>query len=939
MAVVTATTSCYGQEAAEKLSAYTLFHHGKARQAIGKVNDLIRVAPTDAERAFMERDLLEMCAEAYDWACVGKVSSSILQRIQADRSLLVLIPDVIVANVRMGIWFHNPGIVDQALKDGSALRPVNSATHPHQSAQLQIALHGYYLGKNDLIKADEALSSAVLDLLLMDKEMSAWRAQDLIAIIGALIGQQDIVGAFGMVGRVDPFISKMLPHDSVAYAHYRLFIGQLLAFTTAYADTASALQEAAQLFDALEIDSDVRMYRVATANSLASAALVMAGKPEDARQVHAGHPLQKEREAILGRGEFQSTTEFFFAVSDVFLASVSKDRVDLRWKELFQKGIKLNFGDIEQVNMNSYRDFALGLLALAASDQEESHRLLMLAAKQRIDNFETVLRGSLEGFQLPSVVDRIVVETGMTVAIGRGHDLANAELVLRGSEVINRNTRHYLGDVAVLLGSQRGPGERKTAHSYIHLVRDKREWELNKIQQALEGNLVPDRAAISREYEGSVAELGRAKRLFQAQPFFGRSNGLPTIDALRNELSDADAFVTLFPTMNGLGKLCITRKGMAYSTSRFEIEVVIGHMRLLELAMTAGHPPDPHLDSQFPANSALYLRDLLFGGLETCLVPGTSVTMALATSLAGIPLGALLAEVPAQNKDGYDLANAKWLIKAFSFSLVVSARQFIAAAEQSRLATAVSRAYLGVGDPALKGASLTQLTGTSVVRGALTVPGSITEFAELPETAEELVGVAALFDANRADILTRERATERAFRARPVSEYDVIHFATHGLLARDIPGLTESALLLTPGNPEDRDDDGLLGASEIERLLLNARLVVLSACNTAKYSVSQATLGVHDLYAAFTVAGVPTVLASLWSVESATARDLVVDFFRDWRPDVSRGAAVSLAGATRRFLAHADIAHQHPRFWAAFVVVGYGGPGKSGHAGAGASRR
>jgi hypothetical protein len=82
---------------------------------------------------------------------------------------------------------------------------------------------------------------------------------------------------------------------------------------------------------------------------------------------------------------------------------------------------------------------------------------------------------------------------------------------------------------------------------------------------------------------------------------------------------------------------------------------------------------------------------------------------------------------------------------------------------------------------------------------------------------------------------------------------------------------------------------------------------------------------VRDLHAAFTLAGAPTLLASLWPVQSLTARDLVVLFFESWRSGRAGGASEALAQATRTFLGKTDVAHQHPRFWASFVIVGYGG--------------
>jgi len=67
----------------------------------------------------------------------------------------------------------------------------------------------------------------------------------------------------------------------------------------------------------------------------------------------------------------------------------------------------------------------------------------------------------------------------------------------------------------------------------------------------------------------------------------------------------------------------------------------------------------------------------------------------------------------------------------------------------------------------------------------------------------------------------------------PLADYRVVYFATHALVAGDIKGLGEPALLLSlPEKPNDFDD-GLLTASEVAQLKLNADWVVLSACNTA----------------------------------------------------------------------------------------------------------
>jgi CHAT domain-containing protein len=93
--------------------------------------------------------------------------------------------------------------------------------------------------------------------------------------------------------------------------------------------------------------------------------------------------------------------------------------------------------------------------------------------------------------------------------------------------------------------------------------------------------------------------------------------------------------------------------------------------------------------------------------------------------------------------------------------------------------------------------------------------------------------VAAKLAAPVADIHLDRDATETTVKRTALENYRVVYFATHGLVAGDVKGLGEPALALTlPAQPTELDD-GLLTASEVAQLKLNADWVVLSACNTA----------------------------------------------------------------------------------------------------------
>jgi CHAT domain-containing protein len=77
--------------------------------------------------------------------------------------------------------------------------------------------------------------------------------------------------------------------------------------------------------------------------------------------------------------------------------------------------------------------------------------------------------------------------------------------------------------------------------------------------------------------------------------------------------------------------------------------------------------------------------------------------------------------------------------------------------------------------------------------------------------------------------ICKRDASETTVKRAALVDYRVVYFATHGLVAGDVKGLGEPALALTiPSEPSELDD-GLLTASEVAQLMLNADWVVLSA--------------------------------------------------------------------------------------------------------------
>jgi len=190
------------------------------------------------------------------------------------------------------------------------------------------------------------------------------------------------------------------------------------------------------------------------------------------------------------------------------------------------------------------------------------------------------------------------------------------------------------------------------------------------------------------------------------------------------------------------------------------------------------------------------------------------------------------------------------------------------------------------------------------------LPGAETE----AQTIGQLLGVRPLLG---------EEATEAAVLDR-LPQASLVHLATHGLLdeleALDlaVPG----AIALAPNVPYQGDlarPDGLLTASEILDLRLQADLVVLSACNTGRGTLTED--GVIGLSRSLLAAGTPSVLVSLWAVPDAPTATLMVAFYQALQNQPPNTPAPKARALRQAMLATAATTPD-PQDWAAFLLMG-----------------
>jgi CHAT domain-containing protein len=190
--------------------------------------------------------------------------------------------------------------------------------------------------------------------------------------------------------------------------------------------------------------------------------------------------------------------------------------------------------------------------------------------------------------------------------------------------------------------------------------------------------------------------------------------------------------------------------------------------------------------------------------------------------------------------------------------------------------------------------------------------------APLPEAEVQVKSVGKIYSPDSQVYIGRE-AREDRWKAE-ADHYRILHLATHGVLDDRSP--MYSYLVLAPTVRSQNSEDGLLEAWEIMRMHLNADLVVLSACETAKGNVTSGE-AVIGLTWAFFVAGSPATLVTQWKVETASSSVLMTDFHQRWKAGqngMSKAKALQLAALQ---MLH-DKTYSHPFYWAGYVLIGNG---------------
>lgn len=355
-------------------------------------------------------------------------------------------------------------------------------------------------------------------------------------------------------------------------------------------------------------------------------------------------------------------------------------------------------------------------------------------------------------------------------------------------------------------------------------------------------------------------------------------------------------------------------------TRNGEIAAAIGQLRLgLDLDDIARKPIRP-ID-------AYHLYEKLLGPVYGVIKSKKHIVFVLNGAVSSLPPQILVNKPP----EGDDIRSAAWLVRDHAITVLPTVSSLKLLRTQT-ISERPSKPFRGYGDPVFNreregDARMAARSYSAFFRGrSANIDLLRKSLPRLPGTADELRSVAQSIGASGNDIVLRADATEAAVKKARLNDYDIVYFATHGLVAGDVQkvsdGDAEPALAFTLPEKVSDLDDGLLTASEVSQLKLNANWVVLSACNTAAGDKPGAA-ALSGLARAFFYAGARSLLVSHWVVDDLATAELMKRTFAYSSLNRRKPPANALQHAMLSVMDDPDHPEwADPVYWSPFILVG-----------------
>jgi CHAT domain-containing protein len=433
---------------------------------------------------------------------------------------------------------------------------------------------------------------------------------------------------------------------------------------------------------------------------------------------------------------------------------------------------------------------------------------------------------------------------------------------------------------------------------------------------------------IDERITAAQRQLGDAETEVQElAPRYRRTIEEPVTESdLRGLLQPDEALVSIFVAPQGSYGFLLERDRIftyKIAMTSSELATMVQHLReSLLLKAVDNKVVLPEYDTA----AAYRLYVALLGPIANDLEGKTRVTIAPSGALLSFPLEALVTE-PSVSVSGGDYRKVPWLLRRFAVNFIPAPRTFVDL-RRIKGGSPGTRPFIGFGD--FRPANERQI-------GALFPPDRCGDdnrnlhlLGRLEGTKTEVVTIGRQLGAQSSDIFLADAFTKPRVTEAPLGQYRIIHLATHALLPAELGKCqTEPAILTSvPGNAPSADV-GFLRPKDIEKLKLDADLVVLSACDTAGPG-DGAGESLSGLAQAFFRAGTRGMLVTHWAALDVAAMRLMTGTLAASRGAGSGDTAEALRQAKLHMIDGAGsekdtpLLLAHPFAWAPFVLIGEG---------------
>ncbi len=428
-------------------------------------------------------------------------------------------------------------------------------------------------------------------------------------------------------------------------------------------------------------------------------------------------------------------------------------------------------------------------------------------------------------------------------------------------------------------------------------------------------------AAIDKEIAGAQKTRNEAESvILTAAPRYVEWSEKPaSATKVSARLAADEALSYFFVSAKGSYDFVVKRDGVrAYRIAATEADIrrAVNSLRDSTVSRQGGLP-----DFDFAEAHRLYTA--LFGPSEGDLSGVPRLIVVANGDLLRFPLAALVTQPGVTAANG-DYRKVPWLLHRVALSYFPSPRVFVNLREQQAGAPG-TRSFIGFGD--FQPPTPAQLAASFPPNRCQDDFARLRLLARLPDTKMEVETIGHELGAGPADIILGPGFTKARLMMPDLEHFRIVLLATHALLPDELKCQSEPSIIVSVPARSANADPGFLRTSDIDKLKLEADLVVLSACDTAGPDARTGE-SLSGLARAFFRAGAHGLLVTHWPIVSGAAVPLMIGTV----PGGAGGAEGTAEALRRAQLQMIDTAGSgkkpielsYPNYWAAFALIGDG---------------